>query len=64
MIRGSRYNPERRRFTWREDWEKEDEEENLPDEIRMGKICQVAMNAVSEDLKLTIETVYDLQTED
>jgi hypothetical protein len=22
MVRGARYNPERRRFTWREDWEK------------------------------------------
>ena len=27
----------------------------------MGKICLVAMNAVSEDLEFTIETVYDLQ---
>jgi hypothetical protein len=61
MVRGARYNSERRRFTWREDWEKEDMEEDLPDEVRMGKICQVALNAVSEDLKFTVETVYDFE---
>ena len=43
MVRGARYNPERRRFTWREDWEKEDIGEDLPDEVRMGKICLVAI---------------------
>ena len=61
MFRGVRYNPERKRFTWREDWEREDEEQDLPDEVRMGKICQVAMNAVNEDLEFTIETVYDFE---
>ena len=50
MVRGARFNPERKRFTWRSDWEKEDEEEDLPDEIRMGKICLEAMNSVCEDL--------------
>ena len=39
----------------------EDEEENLPDEVRMGKICLVAMNNVSEDLCFTVETVYDFK---
>ena len=61
MVRGSRYHPERKRFSWREDWEREDDEEDLPDEVRMGKICLVAMNAVNEDLKFTVETVYDFQ---
>ena len=59
MIRGSRFNPEKNRFTWRSDWEAEDDKENLPDEVRIGKICQVAMNSINEDLVFTIETVHD-----
>ena len=61
MIRGARYNPERKRFTWREDWKIEDDEDDLPDEVRMGKICLDAMNDVSEDLEFMVETVYDFQ---
>ena len=40
MFRGARYNPERKRFTWREDWEREDEEQDLPGEVRMGKYAK------------------------
>jgi hypothetical protein len=54
MIRGSRYKPEKNRFTWREDWERTDEEENLPEGTRMGKICLEAMNSVNEDLTFTV----------
>ena len=35
MIVGTRFNPERNRLTWREDWERLDIEENHPDEKRM-----------------------------
>jgi hypothetical protein len=59
MIRGSRYEKSRKRFIWREDWESEDELENLPDEVRMGRICLEAMNDVSPDLTFTVETVHD-----
>ena len=58
MIRGTRFNPDRGRFTWREDWEKQDDEENLPEEKRMGKICLKAMNSVNMDLTFTVETGY------
>jgi hypothetical protein len=29
MRRGTRFHPKRKRFTWREDWEEEDNRENL-----------------------------------
>ena len=59
MIMGSRYEKSRKRFIWREDWQREDELENLPDEVRMGRICLDAMNDVSQDLTFTVETVHD-----
>ena len=59
MIMGTRFNPERNRFTWREDWERLDIEENIPDEKRMGKICLDAMNSVNVDLTFTVESVHD-----
>ena len=46
MVRASRFNPERNRFTWREDWERTDDEENLQEEARMGQICLEVMNSV------------------
>ena len=39
MRRGTRFNQEKKRFTWREDWEREDKEKNEPDEQRMGAVC-------------------------
>ena len=59
MIRGSRYEKSRKRFIWRDDWEQEDELEDLPDEVRMGRICLAAMNDVSDDLTFTVETGPD-----
>ena len=59
MRRGTRFNPKRKRFTGREDWEEEDNMENLPEEERMGKICLTAMNSVNSDLTFTVETVQD-----
>ena len=59
MIMGTRFNPERNRFTWREDWERIDREENIPDEKRMGMICLEAMNSVIVDLTFTVESVHD-----
>ena len=59
MVRASRFNPERNKFTWREDWEKTDDEENLQEEARMGKLCLEAMNSVNDDLIFTLETVHD-----
>ena len=49
MIRGTRFNRERGLFTWREDWERKDEAEDLPDEVRMSRVCVEAMNVVNED---------------
>jgi hypothetical protein len=59
MRRGTRLNPKRNRFTWREDWEEEDNAENLPEEERMSKICLPTMNSVNSDLTFTVETVHD-----
>ena len=64
MRRGTRFNPKRNRFTWREDWEEEDNMENLPEEQRMGKICLTAMNSVNSDLTFTVETVQTSPTKD
>ena len=50
MIRGTRFNPDRGRFTWREDWEEQDDDENLPEEKRIANICLTAMNSVTVDL--------------
>jgi hypothetical protein len=61
MRMGSRFNPVKKRFTWRADWEKEDREADLPDEVRMGNICLTAMNSISKDLKFTVESVHDFQ---
>ena len=57
--RGTRFVQRLNRFLWREDWERIDVEENLPEEVRMGKICLEAMNAVNSDLTFTVETVHD-----
>ena len=46
MRRGTRFNAERGQFTWREDWERIDEDEDLPDEVRMSLVCVEGMNAV------------------
>ena len=56
LRRGTRFNKSRMRFTWREDWERIDVEENLPTERRMGNICVEAMNAVNTDLTFTVES--------
>ena len=61
MRRGTRFHPKRKRFTWREDWEEEDNKENLKDEVRMAKICLPAMNSVNSDLTFTVETVYNFK---
>ena len=59
LRRGTRFNKNRMRFTWREDWERLDIEENLPTERWMGNICVEAMNAVNSDLNFTVESVHD-----
>ena len=59
FIRGTRFNQRLNKFTWREDWEREDIQEDLPDEVRMGRICLVAMNSCNSDLTFTVETVHD-----
>ena len=61
MRRGSRFNHEKKRFTWREDWEREDEEKNEPDEQRMGAVCLEGMNSVSSMLTFTAETIYNFE---
>ena len=52
---------QREEFTWGEDWERIDEEEDLPEEVRMSRVCVEAMNAVNEDLTFTVETVHDFE---
>ena len=52
---------QREEFTWGEDWERIDEEEDLPDEVRMSRVCVEAMNVVNEDLTFTVETVHDFE---
>ena len=59
MRRGTRFDSGRKRFTWREDWEEEDDREDLPEEQRMARICLTAMNSVNSDLTFTVETVQD-----
>ena len=59
MRRGTRYNPKKRRFTWREDWKRIDEEEDAPDQKRMAEVCMEAMNSVSPKLTFNMENVHD-----
>ena len=59
MRKGTRFNKKEQRYTWREDWEREDLEMNEPDEARMGRVCLEGMNAVS-NLTFTVETVHDI----
>ena len=49
------YSTSRKRYTWREDWQRE---EDAPDETRMANICVAAMNDVNPNLKFTVETVH------
>jgi hypothetical protein len=61
MIRGTGYDEKRKRFVWRKEWEDEDDRIDAPDEVRMAKICNVAMNDINPDLVFTTETRYDFQ---
>ena len=60
MRRGTRFNHKEKKYTWREDWEREDMETDEPDEVRMGKICLEGMNSVS-NLTFTVVTAHDFQ---
>ena len=61
LIKGSRFVQELKRFMWRADWEQEDMERDLVDEVRMAEICKPAMNSINEDLKFTTETASDFE---
>ena len=60
MRRGTRFDKNKQRYMWREDWDREDQEMDEPDEARMGRVCLEGMNSVSSMLTFTSETVYDL----
>ena len=62
MRRGTRFNQKEQKYTWREDWEREDMEADEPDEVRMGRICLEGMNSVS-NLTFAVETVHDFQNQ-
>ena len=38
MRKWTRFDQKKNRYTWREDWKREDEERNEPDEERMGRV--------------------------
>ena len=62
MRRGTRFDKNKQRYMWREDWDREDQEMDEPDEARMGRVCLEGMNSVSSMLTFTSETVYDFPT--
>ena len=59
---GMKFDKEAGMFIHKAEWEVEDEVENLPTVVRMGKVCLEAMNNINPDLEFTVETVYDFKT--
>ena len=55
LIKGSRFVQELKRFMWRADWEQEDMERDLVDEVRMADICKPAMIPINTETESDFE---------
>ena len=58
---GMRFVKEAGRLEYKEEWEQEDREEDLPTLTRMARVCNKAMNSINRDLQFTIETEQDYE---
>ena len=57
--KGWRFDTERKKFVYRSDWEKEDDEKD--DDTRIANEVLKAMNAINPDLEFTIEKEKDFE---
>ena len=59
LARGYRFDEKKKEFVFSKDFEKEDNEEDLSDKVRMARELQKVMNSIYSNLKFTVEVESD-----
>jgi hypothetical protein len=59
--RGKRFDGSKNAIVYKEEWKVEDDLNNDSNLKRMGEVCLVAMNSISEDMKFTVESEEDFE---
>ena len=59
LRRGTRFDEIQKRFIFDEEQLRNDNAENVPDNVRMARICLPAMNSINPNLKFTTEAPED-----